>query len=409
MHNASAMDAIPGWRRYELGQVARRITRKNRVGNNNILTISAKHGLVSQEEYFRRRVASSDASAYFLLERGDFAYNKSYSDGFPAGVIRRLERYDSGVVSPLYICFRPLGELVDSTFLSHYLDSGIVNDDILWIAKEGVRNHGLLNVKVEDFFSIQIQLPSLSQQQRIATILETLDSCIHGSERLVAKLEMMKSGLLDSLFSFEEWPLKRISEICTITSGTTPPRSEASRYFATQGVPWVKTLDLNEGLICETEERVTPAAISHMRLKILPEGTVLVAMYGGWEQVGRTAMLAIPAAVNQAISALVPTSDIVPEFLLRALQQRRPHWRPVAASTRKDPNITKDDVHAFLVPTPPIETQERIARVYALHLTRIAAELRIRDKLINMKLGLRKDLLTGRVGVSEAETALNDL
>src|SRR5690606_16494407 len=109
-----------GWRLCPLGDIATRVIRRNHIDSDNILTISARHGLVNQEEYFQRKVASSDRLGYWLLHRGDFAYNKSYSDGYPAGVVRRLENYDFGVVSPLYICFRPDERHVDPSFLAHY-------------------------------------------------------------------------------------------------------------------------------------------------------------------------------------------------------------------------------------------------------------------------------------------------
>src|SRR5690606_17078293 len=151
------------WPRYELHQVAERVTTRNASRNNNVLTISAQHGLVSQSEFFNRRVASADLRNYYLIERGDFAYNKSYSSGYPFGVMRRLERYGVGVVSPLYICFRPDSERTDSNFLAHYFEAGILEEGLGLVAKEGIRNHGLLNVAVGDFFGLQIAVPPLPE------------------------------------------------------------------------------------------------------------------------------------------------------------------------------------------------------------------------------------------------------
>lgn len=95
------------WQKVKLEELFNRLLRKNVVGNGNVLTISANHGLISQESYFKKSIASSDLSNYFLLYKGDFAYNKSYSENYPYGAIKRLDKYEMGVVSPLYICFTP--------------------------------------------------------------------------------------------------------------------------------------------------------------------------------------------------------------------------------------------------------------------------------------------------------------
>ena len=86
------------WDEERLKHYFKRLTRKNSEKNQNVLTISAQYGLISQEEFFNKSVASEDKSNYFLLNKGDFAYNKSYSSGYPYGAIKRLEYYEKGIV-----------------------------------------------------------------------------------------------------------------------------------------------------------------------------------------------------------------------------------------------------------------------------------------------------------------------
>ncbi|WP_440072304.1 restriction endonuclease subunit S [Streptosporangium sp. OZ121] len=254
-----------------------------------------------------------------------------------------------------------------------------------------------------------VPVPPLEEQRRIAGILDTLEALISSSNLLINKLFNTRSALLSHLFNLKVWPILRLGDICRINSGTTPSRTEGTKYFASEGTLWAKTLDLNEDTIVDTDEKVTPLAVQSLNLKVFPSGTVLVAMYGGWEQIGRTALLGLPSATNQAISALEPDTRLLPEFLLRALQQRRGEWRKLAASTRKDPNITKHDVHEFQVPVPPILDQEYVLKSYASHLDRIRDEIRARNRLEIFKKGLTEDLLTGRVRVSEAEAVLESL
>ena len=170
---------LPGfngeWQSCRLHQIAKRIRRKNTVGNENVLTISAQYGLINQSEFFNKEIASEDKSNYYLLQRNDFAYNKSYSSGYPFGAIKRLTRYDIGIVSPLYICFEIVGENVYLEYMEQYFEAGLMNREIHAFAQEGARNHGLLNIAVDDFFNSKIILPSLEEQQAIAAILSAAD------------------------------------------------------------------------------------------------------------------------------------------------------------------------------------------------------------------------------------------
>lgn len=184
---------LPGfdgeWQNCRLHQIVKRIRRKNTVGNENVLTISAQYGLINQSEFFNKEIASEDKSNYYLLNRNDFAYNKSYSSGYPFGAIKRLTRYDIGIVSPLYICFEIVGENVSLEYMEQYFEAGLMNREIQAFAQEGARNHGLLNIAVDDFFNSKLVLPSIEEQQAIVAILTAAD---RESELLRQDLEQEK-------------------------------------------------------------------------------------------------------------------------------------------------------------------------------------------------------------------------
>lgn len=166
---------LPGfngeWTWSKFSNVFERVRNKNTVGDTNVLTISAQHGLISQTEYFKKIVASDDVRGYTLLRRGDFAYNKSYSDGYPFGAFKPLERYDQGIVSSLYICFRLSSARHDHDFVRHYFEAGLFNREVAAIAQEGARNHGLLNVSVVDFFDTSLHMPPQDEQRAIAAVI----------------------------------------------------------------------------------------------------------------------------------------------------------------------------------------------------------------------------------------------
>jgi len=190
------------WRYIDFDQMFERVPRNNASGNDNVLTISGEHGLISQREFFNKSVASADLSGYTLLRRGDFAYNKSYSAGYPMGAIKPLLKYDAGVVSSLYLCFR-LRAGVDASFdfFRHYFESGLLNEGIGGIAQEGARNHGLLNVGIGDFFKLRLHVPDADEQRAIAIAINTSEAEVQLQLRRLGALREEKLALMQQLLT----------------------------------------------------------------------------------------------------------------------------------------------------------------------------------------------------------------
>ena len=187
------------WQEKKLNRVFSRVTRKNAENNQNVLTISAQYGLISQLEFFKKSVASSDVTGYYLLHKGEFAYNKSSSQGRPVGAIKPLRLYDKGVVSTLYICFK-CNNPEEIDFWEQYFDAGILDSEILSIAQEGARNHGLLNISTGDFFGLNVILPTPPEMKKIAECLSSFDDVITAAENELDSLKAHKKGLMQQLF-----------------------------------------------------------------------------------------------------------------------------------------------------------------------------------------------------------------
>ncbi|MDP2246966.1 MAG: restriction endonuclease subunit S, partial [Nitrosomonadales bacterium] len=136
----------------------------------------------------------------YLLHNGDFAYNKSYSKGYPMGAIKCLNRYSKGVVSTLYICFK-LNDGNINAFFEHYFEAGLQNSEIEKVAQEGARNHGLLNIGLDDFFSINLTIPSTREQEKIATFLTAIDDKLTHTQNQLAAANQYKQGLLQQMFA----------------------------------------------------------------------------------------------------------------------------------------------------------------------------------------------------------------
>ena len=237
----SKVGIIPeDWKVLRLKDKFDRLSRKNAEGNTNVLTISAQYGLINQEEFFKKEIASDDKSNYYLLHRGEFAYNKSYSNGYPFGAIKRLSRYDKGVVSPLYICFSANPNNACPEYYEQYFEAGRLNHEIQAYAQEGARNHGLLNISVIDFFNSKIIVPPIAEQKRIAKILSAQDTVIECYEKKIEQLKRMKKYYLQNMFPkrgetvpkirfkgfTESWEQRKIGQISTFINGRAYSKSE---------------------------------------------------------------------------------------------------------------------------------------------------------------------------------------
>lgn len=191
---------FPKWETKKFENIFKRVTTKNSENNENVLTISAQYGLINQQDFFNKSVSANDVTGYYLIKKGDFAYNKSYSKGYPMGAIKPLKKYEKGVVSTLYICFN-IKDNSNADFYEHYFESGKINKQIHKIAQEGARNHGLLNLSVVEFFKdIDILKPHIREQEKIASFLNEISQQISLVIEQLEETRTFKKALLCKLF-----------------------------------------------------------------------------------------------------------------------------------------------------------------------------------------------------------------
>ena len=180
-------------------------------------------------------------SGYYLLKNGEYAYNKSYSVGYDFGSVKRLDRYDMGALSTLYICFALKKH--DSDFIKAYFDSLKWYREIYMISAEGARNHGLLNVPTDEFFDTKHYMPQDSAEQRkIADFMIALEHRIEAQQSLVDNLKKYKRGVVRTLLSPKrcsiknvKWTTSRIGDIGTFIKGA--PLSKAD--ISLDGTPFI--------------------------------------------------------------------------------------------------------------------------------------------------------------------------
>ena len=226
-----------------MGEICERLTRKNKDNESDLpLTISSQHGLIDQRDFFNKVVAAKDMSEYYLLQKGEFAYNKSYSNGYDYGSIKRLNSYEKGCLSTLYICFKLISDKVNSDYLECYFDTLAWYHDVSQICSEGARNHGLLNVDVKAFFTeVTVKLPvDVKEQQQISAILHSLDHLITLHQRKCDEIKKLKKFMLQKMFPkngeknpeirfagfTDDWEQRKFDELFTGLQNNTLSRSE---------------------------------------------------------------------------------------------------------------------------------------------------------------------------------------
>ena len=186
---------------YKMSDFSSRIATKNKDSKCSlVLTIAAQYGLVNQESFFNKSVASENLTGYYLLHKGEFAYNRSYSAGYDWGAVKRLNNYDEGVLSTLYICFKINETIVDSDYLAYYFESTKWHRGLSDIAGEGARNHGLLNVSMADYFNTKHRFPVIEEQKAIAIILNAITEKERKATLLGGCYQKQKQYLLRQMF-----------------------------------------------------------------------------------------------------------------------------------------------------------------------------------------------------------------
>ena len=398
------------WKTVPLNRRFTRSTRKNKSGCENVLTISAQMGLVNQREFYDKDIASEDKSGYLLMKNGEFAYNKSYSTGYPYGVIKQLTKYDEGIVSPLYICFAPNAG-TNTAFYTQYFEGGRYNREIYRVAQEGARNHGLLNVSVEDFFEGTLVEPSAYEQQKIAEILATCDRVIELKQRKIDELNKLKQVCLLEMFPKEgqavpeirfkgftaPWEQRKLGELADIVGGGTPSTDVSD--FWDGDIDWYAPAEIAEQIyLTSSQRKITEEGYNHSSAKMLPIGTVLFTSRAG---IGKTAILTRKGCTNQGFQSIVPhKGELDSYFIFSRTEELKQYGETVGAGSTFVEVSGKQMANMELM-MPKTMAEQKIIGQYFANLDRlIILHQREVAEVGKYKKALMQLLLTGLVRVN---------
>ena len=326
------------WEQRKLGELAERLTRKNEKLESTLpLTISAQQGLVDQNDFFDKRIASKDVSGYYLIRKGEFAYNKSTSMDAPFGAIKRLDKYGSGVLSTLYIVFKILDDnSTNSDYIVAYYDTNLWHKAIQSIAAEGARNHGLLNIVPNDFFKTILSIPkNISEQKKIGTFIQYLDYLITLHQRKLEKLKIIKKSMLENLFPknkektprirfsgfSEDWEQRKLINILSLLKDGT----HGTHKDVMVGPLLLSAKNIKNGEVYydETDRRISYNDFEKIHANFtLQLGDVLLTIVGS---IGETALLRNPLGITfqRSVAFLRVTNKVMPEFLIAEINTNR--------------------------------------------------------------------------------------
>ena len=186
------------WEQRKLGQVSVRVQGNDGEMGLPTLTISASEGWMKQEDRFSRNIAGKEQKNYTLLHKGELSYNHGNSKLAKYGTVFSLESYEKALVPRVYHSFK-LNE-GNPKFIEYYFATKIPDRELGKLVSSGARMDGLLNISFDAFMGINVVLPSVSEQDKIATFLENLDNLITLHQRKLEKIKSLKKAYLDKIF-----------------------------------------------------------------------------------------------------------------------------------------------------------------------------------------------------------------
>jgi len=405
------------WGEVRFHDMFSRVVRKNKEGNTNVLTISAQYGLINQNDFFNKTVASDDKSNYYLMKKGEFAYNKSYSNGYPFGALKRLDFYDKGIVSPLYICFAASENNQCPDFYVHYFEAGLMNKEIQAFAQEGARNHGLLNISVDDFFNSNLLNPPLSEQKKIAEILSTQDRAIELKEKLIAEKQNQKKYLMQMLLDGKaspikfklgnvsidksKWVDKRLGEISKVKGGKRIPKGFSLTANDT-GHPYLTVSNMKNGTIDDENILFVPLDVAEkIKAYRVDAGDIYITVAGTLGTVG-----IIPLKYDKA--NLTENADKIIDvfcnkaFLYQLLLSNIIQNQIVLSQTNNaQPKLAIQQIQNFIFLLPSLPEQKAIADVLSAADEEISLLQKGLEQEKLKKKSLMQLLLIGLVRVNE--------
>lgn len=357
------------WEVVPLSDIVERVTAKDPDSGTPVYTVSAAHGLIDQEQFFTKRVASQDLSTYYVVQPGDFVYNKSTSKDAPFGVVARNDANVPVAVTPLYIAFRATSERVDPEYLRLACNSQEFFDSLAGTLREGARAHGLLNVRLAEFFGATVVLPPLDEQRRIVDLIGKIDAHIDALDTEATGVEALAWASVTH--RVETSPLAIADDVIEgIEGGRSPMTTGEPPADGQHGVLKVSAVKPWEFVPSEAKGALPDTTLDSRH--VVAGGDVLITRANTPERVGAVCLVPddVPAGLylcDKTLRISVDSSRVHPAYFAAVMNIPAVHSQLTAAATGTSAsmfNVSQKSIRSVLVPMPLLEEQVRIAAAF---------------------------------------------
>ncbi len=387
------------WDVKTLGEVLIKNSKKNKNQKySQVESVSNKFGFIKQDEYFEnRRVASKDTSNYYVIKKGYFAYNPSRID---VGSLAYKHNDEISIISPLYVSFKANKELINDYFLLSFFNSVTFTKQMIF--EGGVRN----TLNYDNLIQIKIPIPTIKEQQRIASCLSSLDEVIEAHSKKLELLKDHKKGLLQNLFpqkgetvpkvrfpEFEddgEWVADSLVNIAKFRRGSFPqPYGLPEWYDDEDGMPFIQVYDVDDNFRLKPSTKRKISELAAEQSVFIEKGTVIITIQGS---IGRVAITQYDAYIDRTLLIFQEFYNVIDRaffaytlFLLFEIEKQKAPGGIIKT-------ITKQVLSDFTIKIPSLEEQQKIASCLSAVDELITAQLEKIEQLQQHKKGLMQGL-----------------
>jgi type I restriction enzyme S subunit len=389
-------------RQVPLSEVVTRVTTKNVDGTyQNVLTVSAEHGLIAQESFFTKKVASSDTSGYYVVAPGQFVYNKSTSKSAAYGTVARNLTGEPGIVSPLYFVF----EANDGAALPEYLELALNSDQffgsLAGTLREGARTHGLLNVRLKEFYAATVTLPPTPVQERITTVIGAMDdqiTALDAEADTLAGVYLAATSLLWLTSQGNEAESRPLGDVMHLDVVRIPMKAGTTYHLA--GV-----LNAGKGLVDKDE--FDGADTEYTAMNVLRENQVVMRKLTAWEGPITVVTAEFDGFVaSNEFPTFTLADDIAPGWMKHVCRTPR-LWAEmqsrVVGTVQRRKRLNPDQLLSVALPVPSRPQQEKIAEALDAIEGQLAVIRAESARLRQARAGLLSGLLDRTIDIESAE------
>lgn len=400
------------WEVSEIGRYIENISKKNKDLNiQHVVSVTKYNGIVDSLEYFDKQVFSKDISNYKIIKKDEFAYSTIHLN---EGAIGYLKHCENAVLSPMYTVFKVRNDLVNNYFLYNLLKSNKYINIYEMLGEGSVDRRS--SIPFNKFKEIKVAMPPIEEQEKISSILSTVDEQIDNIDALIEKNKELKKGLMQTLLTKgightkfknteigeipEEWDVKKIGDICEVKGGKRLPKGYQLED-EDNAFPYIRVADMYMGGIRQDDIKYVPKDIvDKIKNYKISKDDLFISVAGTLGIVGQVPYELDGANLTENADKLC-NIQINKLYLMKVLQSNIVQSIIEAEQTKSaQPKLALTRIKEFLIPVPSDIEQVKIASILMEVDEKIGQYKNKKQKLEELKKGLIQQLLTGMIRVT---------